>query len=317
VSIYPLYHPWREWTEEQVEHPLDIIYTDPETGAQVAQLVGYNLPEPYAFPGTYLPMELCWKPLAQTDVPYAVFVQLLDLSQVNVHGSPGVWGGRRTYPGLGNLPTDRWTPGSPFCDRVLVPVSPETPTPLAAAIEVGFIDPETENRLQATSLGNSLDMAIVRGVPILSPDGLPTSGRPASYVLDNSIGLDRVQFSSGVDDTFTLTLTWQSLQPVPYDATAFVHLRRTDGSLLAQVDRQPLDGRFPTSYWLPGQVVTDTIRLPLTCAYDEPLVLNVGMYIWPSLERLAVIDASGAPQSDNVIVLDVSAALTGEEGSAP
>jgi len=327
VSIRPLYHPWRDWAGEQVEHPMDTVYVDPGTGTEVAQLIGYNLPEPFVFPGTYLPVELCWKPLAQTDTPYAVFVHLLDLSQLDVHGSPGVWGGRRTYPGLGNLPTDRWPLGQPFCDKVLVEVSPEAPTPLGATIEIGFIDPETGTRLQATSAeGDPLGMAIVRGVPILSPEELPTVEQPSRYVLDNAIGLARTQLSGVIGDSVTLTLTWQSLQPVLYDATTFVHLRKADGSpfglaqgrLLAQVDRQPLDGRFPTSYWLPGQVVTDVVSLSSAPdTYNGPLVLDVGMYIWPSLERLSVVDASGIPQRDNVITINVPLPLSGEEVTAP
>jgi len=335
VSIYPLYHPWREWAGEPVEYPVGTVYIDAGTGTEVAQLIGYNLPERFAFPGSYLPVELCWEPLAQTNTPYAVFVHLLDLSQLDVHDSPGVWGGRRTYPGLGNLPTDRWPLGQPFCDKVLVEVSPEAPTPLGATIEIGFIDPETGTRLQATSAeGDPLSMAVVRGVPILPAGGLANAERPARYVLDKTIGLHQVQFSGISGGAITLTLTWQSLQPVPYDATVFVHLigadespfggvypersRGTQGRLLAQVDRQPLDGRFPTSYWLPGQVVTDVVSLSSAPdTYNGPLVLDVGMYIWPSLERLSVVDASGIPQRDNVITINVPLPLSGEEVTAP
>ena len=317
VSLYPLYHPWREWAGEQVEHPVGNIYVEPETGTKIAQLVGYNLPEPYISPGAYLPVELCWMPLAQTDVPYAVFVQLLDLGQLDEQVSPGMWGQRRTYPGLGNLPTDRWPPASPFCDKVLVQVSPDTPTPLGAAIEVGFIDPRTESRLQATNAeGALLEISFLRGVPVLSPGEPLASELSPHYILGDVIGLDQVEAERG-RDAITLTLTWQSLQPVPYDATTFVHVRGADGELLAQVDRQPLDGRFPTSYWLPGQVVTDTIRLSLTRLYDGPLTLNIGMYTWPSLERLPVVDTTGALQRDNVMVFDAPSLLFDKEVIVP
>lgn len=318
LSIYPLYHPWREWDPERVEHSVDITYTDPATGDKIARLVGYSLPEPYALPGSYLPVELCWQPLAQTDAPYTMLVQLLDLSPLNVHASPGVWGGRRTYPGLGNLPTDRWTPGQPFCDQVLVHVSAEIPTPMGTAIEIGFVDRQSGARLWAeNSEGDPIDLAIVRGAPILSPDGLPTSEQPARYVLDNAIALKRAQISGPVDHTATLTLTWQSLQSVSYDATVFVHLMGSDGDLAAQADRQPLEGRFPTSYWLPGQVVTDVVSLsPVSSVCGEEFVLHVGMYTWPSLERLPVVDASGAPQPDHLAVFDVWSLLTDEEAAA-
>jgi len=317
LSIYPLYHPWRERAAEQIEHPVGNIYVEPETGTQVAQLVGYNLLEPYVSPGAYLPVELCWRPLAQTDVPYTVFVQLLDLGQLGEQTPPGVWGQRRTYPGLGNLPTDRWPLDWLFCDKVLVQVSPDTPTPLGAAIEVGFIDPRTDSRLQVTSAeGDLLETSFLRGVPVLSPGEPLASERSPRYILGDAIGLDQVEADWG-ENTITLTLTWQSLQPVPYDATTFLHLRGANGELLAQADRQPLDGQFPTSYWLPGQEITDTVRLPLASTYEGPLTLNVGMYTWPSLERLLVTDADGVHQPGNVIALDMSAAVTVEERTAP
>jgi 4-amino-4-deoxy-L-arabinose transferase-like glycosyltransferase len=327
VSISPLYHPWREWSEEQLEHAAGTIYVDPETGSQIAQLVDYRLSKPFALPGAYVPVELCWKPLAQTEVPYAVFVHLLDMSQIKLHGAPGIWGSRRTYPGLGNLSTDRWMPDQPFCDTVYTQVSPQAPTPLGAEIEVGFIDPETEKRLQATSEGGEvLELSTIKGVSILSPAALPKAEQPASYVLDGAIALSHTGLARELDSSITLTLTWQSLRPVTYDATTFVHLRGEDGTLLAQADRQPLDGRFPTSYWVSGQVVTDVLSLSLApdtvdAVWQEqeldPLVLNVGMYIWPSLERLPVTDASGAALPENVIAIDVSPLSPAKQTTEP
>jgi len=305
VSIYPLYHPWRERQAERVEHPVEAVYVDDETGEQIARLIGYNLPEPYALAGTYFPIELCWEPLGQTGVPYAVFAQLLDLSQLDVRGSPGIWGRRETYPGLGNLLTDRWVPGEVFCDTLLTWVYPESPTPLGSAIEVGFIDPVTERRLQPVdSQGQPMSLAVVGSVAVLSSEVLPAVEKPALYVMDEAIGLSQLGLAG--ESSVTLTLTWQSLRAVPYDATMFIHLRGPDGDTLAQVDRQPLDGRFPTSYWLPGQIITDVVSLaPVSGTFSGPLTLNVGMYTWPSLQRLPVIDASGVPQRDNVIVVDV------------
>jgi hypothetical protein len=161
-------------------------------------------------------------------------------------------------------------------------------------------------------------MAAVRGVPIISADQLPIDERPAHYILDGAIGLDQVQVSSDAEDTLTLTLTWQSLQTVPYDATTFVHLSGANGEPLVQVDRQPLNGRFPTSYWLPGQVITDVVRLPpLARAFDGPLTLHIGMYTWPSLERLPLVDASGTPQRDEVAAIQISLPPPDEEVIIP
>ncbi len=308
VSVYPLYRPWREKQAARVEHRVDTVYVDAESGQEIARLVGYNLPEPYAFPGTYYPIELCWQSLGQTEVPYAVFVQLLDLSQLDSHDSPGIWGRRETYPGLGNLPTDRWPRNKTFCDTLMTWTYQETPTPLGAAIEVGFLNPETGYRLQPVDAqGLPVPLAVVGGVSVLSQETLPiepADEEQVSYILDNAIGLRDVQFSG--ESPVTAALTWQSLRPVPYDATTFIHLKGADGSILMQVDRQPLDGRFPTSFWVPGQIISDVVSLAsIPETYTGPLTLNVGMYTWPSLERLPVTDAVGTPQQDNAIVLDL------------
>ena len=306
VSLYPLYHPSREWQANQAKYPVGTTYVDPVTEKPIARLLGYNLSEPFAIAGTYYPIELCWEPLGNTDVPYAVFVQLLDTSQLNNSNSPAVWGRRETYPGLGNHPTDRWATLRAFCDTVFVRVFPETPTPLGAAIEVGFTNQEKTVRLQAVdSEGDPIALAVVGRAPILSSQELPGVQQPAQYVLGNAIGLDHIQLES-FGDSLTLTITWQSLQLVSYDATIFVHLAGADGRLLAQMDRQPLEGRFSTSNWIPGQIITDIVTVPLpTGAPNEPLALNLGMYTWPSLQRLAVTDAGGVPQRDNMIVIQV------------
>ena len=307
VSLYPLYHPSREQQTQQIQHPIGTIYTDPRTGKHIAQLIGYNLPRPFATPGEYFPIELCWEPLGQTDVPYAVFVHLLDVSQLDVRKIPAIWGTRETYPGLGNRPTDRWRLGQEFCDTVLTQVSPAAPTPLGASIEVGFVDPKTHDLLQAVDAASDpIDLAVIGRVPVLSPREIPTVKQTPLYVLDNAIGLNLVQLAPGSGDSMTLTLTWQSLRAVPYDATMFIHLTGTDGNIVAQVDRQPLNGRFPTSSWIPSQMITDSITLPRPAeTQNRPLLLRLGMYTWPSMRRLPVINTSGSAQRDDAIVIDV------------
>ena len=304
VDLYPLYHPWREPRSDVANHPMGPLYVDPDTGEEITRLLSLNPLESYAEPGAYIPIELCWDPLGHTDVPYAVLVQLLDLSQIQAHGSPGVWGRRETYPGLGNLPTDRWRLHSPFCDTVSVRINPETPTPTGAVVEVGFIDPDTRRRLQAVDAnGDPVSLASSKGLPVLSTGDLPAETRQDLTVYDDAIGLEQPQVTVEPDHTFSLTLTWQSVRPVPYDATMFVHLMGPGGETLAQTDRQPLAGRFPTSYWMPGQVITDVVSLgPLSSTIDGPLALNVGLYVWPSLERLSARDSVGNALPDDTLV---------------
>jgi len=124
--------------------------------------------------------------------------------------------------------------------------------------------------------------------------------------LGNSIalqgyGLSPLAVSAG--EIVRLSLIWSARQPMEQDYTVFVHLLDETGRLVAQVDRQPWGGLRPTSTWQPGQTLTDRHGLWI----DETLPaghyrLAVGLYAWPSLERLPVVDASGNIVGDHLLL---------------
>ena len=80
-----------------------------------------------------------------------------------------------------------------------------------------------------------------------------------------------------------LTLYWQARQPVPHDYTVFVHALDANNGLIAQRDQQPLGGFYPTSLWQPGEIIADRYELSPSSLCQR---LLVGMYLWPSMERL-------------------------------
>jgi hypothetical protein len=92
-----------------------------------------------------------------------------------------------------------------------------------------------------------------------------------------------------------LTLFWQVVAHLPYDYTTFVHIRDQAGKTVAQVDAQPLAGDYPTSRWRVGEMVVDSILVPLPAKLPAGTYrLLVGLYRWDTLERLPVMnDASG------------------------
>jgi hypothetical protein len=159
---------------------------------------------------------------------------------------------------------------------------------------------------------------VIGGVPILSSRDLTIKKQPAPYTLDSAIGLRQVQLATDERNGLTLTFIWQSLRPVTYDAIMFVHLERNDGSLITQTDRQPLNGRFPTSYWQPGQIATDVIHLPPnTVPLGELTTLSLGMYTWPSMQRLSVRNASGSPEPDDIITMNIPSLSSSKQVSLP
>src|SRR5262249_24225740 len=57
--------------------------------------------------------------------------------------------------------------------------------------------------------------------------------------------------------TLSVTFEWLALGPVPESYTVFLHLRDAANHTVAQVDRQPTDGSFPTASWQTGDLVQD------------------------------------------------------------
>lgn len=85
-------------------------------------------------------------------------------------------------------------------------------------------------------------------------------------------GGDPVASTVQAGTTLLVRLVWSAAAPPQHDYTIFVHLVDESGIPLAQNDRQPLDGFYPTSAWEPGVQVAETYNLEL------PVELAPGTY---------------------------------------
>ena len=98
-------------------------------------------------------------------------------------------------------------------------------------------------------------------------------------------------------------LTWQGLAPMSEDYTVFVQVLDAADRIVGQVDSWPVQGTYPTSQWTPGQVVRDPYIVQLSP--DLPpgdYRLHVGLYLLATLQRLPVVDETGAAVDDKVEV---------------
>jgi hypothetical protein len=105
----------------------------------------------------------------------------------------------------------------------------------------------------------------------------------------------------GLGGGISLTLHWQALRPPKDGYTVFVHLLDSDGNLAAQHDGPPLNGVYPTSKWVVGDIFTQQIELDVP--QDVPpgtYDLVVGMYTYPDIVRLPV--ASDRPHAQDGLV---------------
>ena len=94
-----------------------------------------------------------------------------------------------------------------------------------------------------------------------------------------------------------LAVTWQALQPLPFDYNVFFQaLASTPEGMevVAQLDTQPLQGERPATTWMPGQIFTDTYKLDMSqmelpiAASESQLRYHFGYYDWRDGSRLPV-----------------------------
>jgi hypothetical protein len=93
------------------------------------------------------------------------------------------------------------------------------------------------------------------------------------------VGHDALPSELRAGEEMVLRLVWSATQPLPADYTMFVHLLDAEGNIVAQSDRAPEGGFYPTSHWDAGELAPDSYRLRLPDVLPQgPLRLVVGIY---------------------------------------
>ena len=105
-----------------------------------------------------------------------------------------------------------------------------------------------------------------------------------------------------------LTLVWSALSAPGRDYKFFVHLfNPDDGSVVAQFDAIPRNFTYPTAIWLSGEVVSDTVTLPLAGVAPGTYNVALGWYDPNNPEqRLPAVDAQSQPLPDDQAVLPLN-----------
>jgi hypothetical protein len=135
---------------------------------------------------------------------------------------------------------------------------------------------------------------------------LPQHVVPISAILNNEIELVGYRLHDLTVEhrqTFGLTLYWRSLSFSEKNYTVFVHAAGPDQVIRGQWDSAPVGGQYPTSGWLPGEVVEDHYEVLM--GRDVPpwkYDIFVGMYDSLTGERASVYSPN-APVSENRIWL--------------
>ena len=298
VAIQPAYRLPRDLLAAGVPATARPINTDYDG---VVRLLAVETDKESVQPGDTLNVTLYWQALAPLQKDYSVFVQVTGWQQ-NL-------GQRDTYPVGGGYPTSRWVPGQIVRDRHQITIRPDAKSPGPAWIAAGLYEFDTMERLEAVdaagqpvSFPNVAKLGLERGGVTWQPQ------HKLDVNLENRvrlIGFDTPDEQPKPGQEWPLTLYWQVEGDLNRDYTVFVHVLDETGTLLTQGDGPPLDGRYPTSDWMPGEILNDThsLTIPAGAAPGRYQVF-VGLYEPSTEQRLLVLDGTGQAVDSRVLLTE-------------
>jgi hypothetical protein len=249
-----------------------------------------------------LRVRLGWSVRYRLGANYGISLRLLD-------GDERIIATLDTQPGYGYLPTGMWRPGELATDWLQLPLPQDLPGGDGYRLLVILYQVHSGQAIGQALLGpfplplerpfEAQPAPRVFDLPVFASEGYPrrlgaTFGqelRLAGYALEQRAAV------------LCLTPWWQAIHTPSADYTVFVHLfDPLTETIVAQDDAMPRRGTYPTSWWQPNEVVSDTICLSLSGVQAGEYRLGVGVYD-RSLNRLAAVDADGNALPDARLVL--------------
>mgnify|MGYP005852424269 CR=1 FL=1 len=280
-----------------VQHPARIAL-----GEDTAYFLGYDLGRDNIAPGDSLEVTVYWQAGPELKTDYRSFVHLGALSDwATVAQSDAM------HPA--GIPMTTWPKDFYGRDEHRLEI-PADVQPGLYILRAGLYDPGSGKRLAVRDdeRQEPPDALALQGIRItraepLQPHALPERPR---YLFGGQIELLSYRLPEGEvrpGHPFEVALFWRARAPVSDDYVVFVHLSAADGDIIDQSDGPPAQGRYPTSYWLPDEIVEDVHRLQLPAGFEGTYHISVGLYHPETLERLPVQDAMGRPLPDGKVTL--------------
>jgi len=235
-------------------------------------LEGYALRPEVLKPGDTLYVTLRWRAVRDDLAHYAPRLELHQGADILAQDAGSLF---ERYP------MERWAAGELLIETRQLPIPPTL-----APLELALVTQE-----RAIPVG---EIAVTREA--LQWETPPTA-RPACARLGGVAELAGYDWTPVLDQpgAWHLTLYWRALadSPPAESYTVFTHLLDSEGTLLAQHDGLPGEGKRPTTTWLPEEIVPDRHKLILSGPPANPARLLVGMYDLATMERLPAYDCAG------------------------
>jgi len=268
-------------------------------------LFGFDLPETVLEVGRPFPLTLYWEGTRQVGEPVAVLLQLqrsrgvipsdtVQLASVEIGGKTR----------SAHAPSQSAATGQAHCQ--------------ALRLRLDSV-PEGSYQLRLQAVGEperTVDMMTVQVVPSTRHYTAPPVSFSVQEDLGDAIrllGCDLPGMTAASDGSVTvaagsvlhLTLYWQMLRPVDRGYTVFTHLLDGGGELRGQKDSVPVQGTYPTTEWVEGEVVEDSYQIAVAPeATPGPYQIEVGLYDAATGQRL-LLTREGRETGEDRVVLPV------------
>jgi len=251
------------------------------------QLAGVTVPSDPVAPGTPVTVTLVWRATGPISDDAVVSVQLRGPDGFLVAQHDG-------RPLNGALLTTEWPLGWGVTDRVTLTTNSASPAPSLAhlVVQVYPAGHPDEQVVARSSGGAAVGTAQVASI-ILRSTGPPAAITPLPQavhaILGNQVELVGAALpqAAAAGSPVSVRLRWQALQALRGDYTAFIHGTDARGRLVFQADSRPHGGRLPTTDWVAGEIVNDTMVVPIGDQTPSgSYALSVGLYDLHTMGRL-------------------------------
>ncbi|MCS7261122.1 MAG: DUF4832 domain-containing protein, partial [Anaerolineae bacterium] len=266
-------------------------------------LVGAEVSSTHARPGDRLQVTLTWQARATMNEDFYLSLGVIRQGTGNVYGltSPRPLVSPR-------YPTSLWRPGETL--RVHYP----------------FLLPanlESDEYVLGLRLFTS---SAQRVISELALQRLNVEARPHRFTVPSVDQPTQLRFGESIrllgydhpivrvaEREIFVRLYWQTSAPIEDSYIVFLHLVDSANAIVAQIDTLPGNGDAPTTGWVVGEVIADTLRMPLPATLSAGRYrLVLGMYHSVSGIRLPIYGPSRIGDSFVLEEIDIYGLESGE-----
>ncbi len=260
------------------------------------ELLGYDLSSTEVRAGEAVRVVLFWRALCSMESDYRLHLQMQD--------SEGhVWAEGEFPLANEEYPTNRWNEGEVIKGQYDLTVDAAAPTAEQTLnFKLPTLRPGSGQASNFQPLARLSVVAPERNFTVPTDIQHPLRANLADKVTFLGYDLDRATVKPG--STLHLTLYWQALAKMETSYTVFVHLIDAQNRTWGQKDNPPVKGAYPTTSWLPCEVVSDEYEIVVDkTAPAGEYQIEVGMYDLATMLRLPAFDEQGNPLTSDRIPL--------------